>query len=150
MFSLGITKWKGIALHSGAFERIGSREVELDSPINFAQLPKIVGIAEEEEVINDDWEVPAPAIPAIPATPVRASPAILNSTSSTKKFVIPGAASFYVKPAEKAQGKGPLLVLYSSDEALSLTEFIRHDPDADGAVVMKAPTPAHIREFNKK
>lgn len=107
-------------------------------------------MVEEEQVINDDWEVPAPALPTIPATPVRASPAIVNSSSSAKKFVIPGAASFYVKPAEKAQGNGPLFVPCHSDEVDYLTDWTRHDPDAEGAVVMKAPTPAHIREFNKK
>jgi hypothetical protein len=107
-------------------------------------------MVEEEEVINDDWEVPAPAVLAIPATPVRDSPAIVNSSSSAKKFVIPGATSFYTKPVEKAQGKGPLFVPYYLDEVDYLTDWIRHDPDAEGAVVMKAPTPAHIREFNKK
>ncbi|KAJ7188473.1 SNF2 family N-terminal domain-containing protein [Mycena filopes] len=67
--------------------------------------------------------------------PAIQNPAVLTSDSlgsPTKTFVAP--TSFYGPQApSKAKPKGPL-----------------HDPTAEGAVVMKAPTKEHMKRFNKK
>jgi hypothetical protein len=74
-------------------------------------MPKIVGTAEDASALeNDDWEVPTPRSRSMvtPSTPTPVSPKLTNSMGSAKKFVFPGAASFYVKAPEKAKAKGPL------------------------------------------
>jgi hypothetical protein len=104
MYRLGSAKWKGTPLAPGVLERIGPREVELDTRVPASQIPRVVGAAEDAAPDADDaaWEVPTPH------TPSRAAPGLTNSTGSARKFIMPVAASFYASAAPKAQGKGPL------------------------------------------
>jgi hypothetical protein len=104
--------------HAGALERIGPREVELAAQVPLSQLPRIQGVAEDADAPPDDdaWDVPVPRVsvctpvksPASASVLTPASPVITSSAGSAKKFVMPGAVSFYAKVAEKAKPNGPL------------------------------------------
>ncbi|KAF7362053.1 hypothetical protein MVEN_00550700 [Mycena venus] len=70
----------------------------------------------------------------------KAAPAVENSANISIGSPLPGAKSFVAPTSfygpqvpSKPKPKGPL-----------------HDPTAEGAVVMKAPTKDHIKRFNKK
>ncbi|RPD67158.1 hypothetical protein L226DRAFT_549783 [Lentinus tigrinus ALCF2SS1-7] len=141
---MGTKKWDGLPLYSSYRTFVGQREVELDSVISRSELPAVVGTSTEPP-LDPEYSGP-PASQARPSFLVNAarerrtsqegtgssSPSVMavNSPASAKKFIPP--ASFYgttVKP----KPKGPL-----------------HDPDAPGAVVMKAPTKEHQTKNNKK
>ncbi|KAJ7675096.1 SNF2 family N-terminal domain-containing protein [Mycena rosella] len=118
---MGTTPWKGDVLHGGYHLYIGGKEVELDCQVTLDDLPSIPGG-------HTDDKAAAPAqTPAAETTDCIGSPA-----TAPKTFVAP--TSFYGPQApSKVKPKGPL-----------------HDPTAEGAVVMKAPTKDHIKRFNKK
>ncbi|KAF8588695.1 hypothetical protein K439DRAFT_582988 [Ramaria rubella] len=85
--------------------------------------------------IRLDNSVPESAIPdsalgAAPRNPTQLEPPVPAAPSAIKAFAAP--ASFYAQP-QKNQTKGP-----------------RHNPEAEGAVIMKAPSKAHEIKFNKK
>ncbi|TFK54023.1 hypothetical protein OE88DRAFT_1654480 [Heliocybe sulcata] len=134
---LGTKKCADYPLYSGYHTFIGSREVELDAEIPFSQMPSISGHAEELSV-DPEWDPSAahssslPASSVLESTPTKfSSPVPANSASTSKKYVAP--ASFYGKIPAKPKAHGPL-----------------HDPEGEGALVMKAPTPEHIAKFNKR
>jgi DNA repair and recombination protein RAD54B len=150
--------------YAGALERIGPREVEFDEKILVMLLPRLAGVAEDADApfgaADDECEVPVPRVgvhspvrpPAPTPAPALESPAVTSSAFSAKKFVPPVAVSFYSKPLEKAKAKGPLCVvpLFASMQLLTQLYLGRHDPDAEGAIVMKAPTKEALRKFNAK
>ncbi|KAG6813679.1 hypothetical protein H0H92_008527 [Tricholoma furcatifolium] len=117
---MGSMPWKGDPLCSGYRTMINGKEVELDSQVEPSQLPDIIGAPEASN--NDKSTVEDDHNG--------------NDQPSEKlyeqisKFVSP--TSFYAAPIAK-KPKGPL-----------------HDPDAEDAIVMKAPTKEHIKKFNKK
>ncbi|EPQ57554.1 hypothetical protein GLOTRDRAFT_127906 [Gloeophyllum trabeum ATCC 11539] len=132
---LGSKKCTDYPLYSGYHTFVGSREVELDAEIPLSQMPTITGQV-EEPVIDPEYDPAAYSSQA--TTPLKStsnalsSPtAPLNSASTSKKYVAP--ANFYAKVPQKPKKYGPL-----------------HDPENEGSVVMKAPTPEHIARFNKK
>ncbi|KAI0320767.1 P-loop containing nucleoside triphosphate hydrolase protein [Amylostereum chailletii] len=132
---LGHKSFEGTRLFSGYKSFIAGREIELDSQMSPSQLPAITGSSLEVENEYDpdlvDISQPSPAqTPSRHRTESVSSPA-KNSISSTKKFIAP--TTFYGNPPPKQKSKGPL-----------------HDPDAEGALVMKAPTEEHASRFNKK
>ncbi|KAF9467257.1 SNF2 family N-terminal domain-containing protein [Collybia nuda] len=124
----GSTAWKGETLYSGFTFCISGKEIELDSKVEFSQLPKLVGMSRD---LIDSEDVPGFG-EVKPSS--YGSPNAFRSLSATSpegaKFIPP--TSFYGVPV-KSKPKGPL-----------------HDPDAEGAVVMKAPTKEHMKKFNKK
>ncbi|RDX55621.1 hypothetical protein OH76DRAFT_1397013 [Lentinus brumalis] len=141
---MGTKKWDGLPLYSSYKTFIGQREVELDSEISRAELPAIVGKSAEPP-LDPEYSEPLPSQARssflVDAARERrtsqegtgsSSPSVttVNSPASAKKFIPP--ASFY-GTAVKPKPKGPL-----------------HDPDAPGAVVMKAPTKDHQAKYNKK
>ncbi|KAJ7078907.1 SNF2 family N-terminal domain-containing protein [Mycena belliarum] len=119
---MGSTPWKGDLLHGGYHVYIGGKEVELDCKVTLDDLPSIAaGHAGDRSVVT---------FALAPDRTDGTSPG--SPSTSTKNFVAP--TSFYGPQApSKAKAKTPL-----------------HDPTADGAVVMKAPTKDHIKRFNKK
>ncbi|KAI0940481.1 hypothetical protein AcW1_003665 [Taiwanofungus camphoratus] len=132
---LGNKKWDGLPLYSGYSTCIGGREIELDSQISKFEFPTITGLS-----VEPDLE----AEPSSPLMPPEQSSFLLQarhkndgndakdaSTSSLRKFIPP--TSFYGQPPPKPKSRGPL-----------------HDPSAEGAVVMKAPTKEQASKFNKK
>ncbi|KAI0723311.1 SNF2 family N-terminal domain-containing protein [Earliella scabrosa] len=138
---MGTKKWDGLPLYASYRTFIGSREVELDNEISRSELPSIVGSSAEPPLDPEYSDPPTSQARSsflVDATRERrssregsssSSPAV-NSPASAKKFIPP--ASFYgttVKP----KPKGPL-----------------HNPDAPGAVVMKAPTKEQQAKYNKK
>ncbi|KAH9830730.1 SNF2 family N-terminal domain-containing protein [Rhodofomes roseus] len=134
---VGAKKWDGLPLYSGYSTFIGGREVELDSQISEAELPTIVG-SSIEATLNPELESPpqTPAQPSFLVTSRRdsadtSSSPSTNSPAALKKFVPP--TSFYGKAPAKPKARGPL-----------------HDPNAEGAIVMKAPTKEHAAKHNKK
>ncbi|KZT68291.1 hypothetical protein DAEQUDRAFT_692777 [Daedalea quercina L-15889] len=134
---LGTKKWDGLPLYSGYSTFIGGREVELDSQISEAELPTIIGSSMEDSVDPElDSSPQTPARPSFLATAradsadTNSSPAA-NSPAALKKFIPP--TSFYGKAPARPKPKGPL-----------------HDPNAEGAIVMKAPTKEHAAKHNKK
>ncbi|CDO75591.1 hypothetical protein BN946_scf184858.g31 [Trametes cinnabarina] len=135
---LGTKKWDGLPLYSSYRTFVGNREVELDCEIARSELPPVVGKATELPV---DPEFSEPSSSQSKSSFLlesrrtsqegasTSSPSV-NSSVSTKKFIPP--ASFY-GITTKPKPKGPL-----------------HDPNAPGAVVMKAPSKEHQAKFNKK
>ncbi|KAI9001004.1 SNF2 family N-terminal domain-containing protein [Trametes punicea] len=135
---LGTKKWDGIPLYSSYRTFIGNREVELDSEVSRAELPRIVGEATELPVDPEFSDASSPQMRSSVLLEVRrtsqegassSSPSV-NSPASAKKFIPP--SSFY-GTTPKPKPKGPL-----------------HDPNAPGALVMKAPTKEHQANYNKK
>ncbi|EPT02698.1 hypothetical protein FOMPIDRAFT_1160247 [Fomitopsis schrenkii] len=134
---LGTKKWEGLPLYSGYSTYIGGREVELDSQVSESDLPAIVGSSIEASV-EPELDSP-PQTPARPSFLVKAqensadtgSNPPVNSPAALKNFIPP--TSFYGKAPAKPKPRGPL-----------------HDPDAEWAVVMKAPTKEHAAKHNKK
>ncbi|TBU32764.1 P-loop containing nucleoside triphosphate hydrolase protein [Dichomitus squalens] len=134
---MGRRKWDGLPLYSSYRTFIGNREVELDNEIARSELPAVVGTS-IEPLVDPEFSSP-PASQARPSFLVDAirspqqgssSGPSVNSPASAKKFIPP--SSFY-GTGSKPKPKGPL-----------------HDPDAPGAVVMKAPSKEHQAKFNKK
>ncbi|KAI0045277.1 hypothetical protein FA95DRAFT_1561280 [Auriscalpium vulgare] len=136
---IGRKPFEGSRLFSGWKTFIGGREIELDGQIPPSQLPAITGASLEFEAENEpEWDFADTSDTLVESTSVHRSSSgdaggspIKNADSSTKKYVAP--TSFYGKPAPKPAAKGPL-----------------HDPDGEGAIVMKAPTQEHINRFNKR
>ncbi|KII92162.1 hypothetical protein PLICRDRAFT_50591 [Plicaturopsis crispa FD-325 SS-3] len=136
---LGTTAWKGLPMYSTFETRIGGKDVILDRQIASSELPTIVGKAQLEyadahDEENDDGSAPVSILMqpnAVAAREGNTSPSMKNSDGSAKKFIAP--QTFYGKPAPKPAPKGPL-----------------HDPSAENAIVLKAPTKEHEKKFNKK
>ncbi|GLB37249.1 putative SNF2 family N-terminal domain containing protein [Lyophyllum shimeji] len=121
---MGSITWKGDPLVPGYRAMIGGKEVEFDSQIKASQLPTLIGAsiaAECDGIVEEDT--------TSPPTHLGTSDKLVDTPSVTK-FVAP--TSFYGATV-KRQPPGPL-----------------HDPNAENAVVMKAPTKEHIKKFNKR
>ncbi|OAX36093.1 hypothetical protein K503DRAFT_721959 [Rhizopogon vinicolor AM-OR11-026] len=135
---IGRKEWDGLALHNGYSFRAGGKEVELDSQISASRMPSITGV--EDEVPGPEDDVPvmlsSPSKPSFLLHSKSTLPGKENdlhavASSGTSKAFIPPASFYGQKP--KKEPDGPL-----------------HDPEAEGAIVMKATTPEHDRKFNKK
>ncbi|KAI0335474.1 hypothetical protein GY45DRAFT_1316794 [Cubamyces sp. BRFM 1775] len=135
---LGTKKWDGLPLYTSYRTFIGNREIELDNEISRAELPTIVGKAAELPIDPEFSEASSSQSRSSFLVEARrtsqegtgsSSPSV-NSPASAKKFIPP--SSFY-GAAPKPKPKGPL-----------------HNPDAPGAVVMKAPSKEHQAKYNKK
>ncbi|KAH9961299.1 P-loop containing nucleoside triphosphate hydrolase protein [Russula dissimulans] len=131
---LGKKPFENLRLTSGLKTFVGSLEIELDSRITQAEFPKIIGMAlkvdnESENEIQLSEEH-ADIRPRATHTQ-NGTPAIKNSPSSGMRFIPP--TTFYAKPTPKPRMVNAL-----------------HNPTAEGAVVMKAPTEEHSNRFNKK
>ncbi|CCM04369.1 uncharacterized protein FIBRA_06542 [Fibroporia radiculosa] len=136
---LGHKSWDGIRIHTGYSAFIGGREIEVDSQISLSELPTIVGASDESSV--------DPLISTPPRSQTRESFLLSvrrsseqpqsednspgSSVSAAQKYIPP--TSFYGKGTAQPKPKGPL-----------------HDPKAEGAVVMKAPSKEHAAKHNKK
>ncbi|KZT04627.1 uncharacterized protein LAESUDRAFT_727800 [Laetiporus sulphureus 93-53] len=136
---IGTKKWDGLPLYSGYSTFIGGREVELDRKAAESELPAIVG-SSVEPTSDVELEIPlvsearSPFLLKAHAGSEKAEHATdMNLNASLHKFVPP--SSFYGNPSPKPKPKpkGPL-----------------HDPSAEGAVVMKAPTKEHIAKHNRR
>lgn len=155
---LGSTSWKGQILCSGYQTYIGGKEVELVDQVCASQLPVIIGTSKDSDVQDDDMFGSPSVAPVqtrvLPQARVTSSgnslgaPQLAGSTS-IKKYVAP--VSFYGAPANP-KPTGPLCVESASFHCSFLIwlNLYRHDPNAEGAVVMKAPTKEHAKKFNKK
>ncbi|KAH9994001.1 P-loop containing nucleoside triphosphate hydrolase protein [Russula vinacea] len=129
---LGRKPFENLRLTSGLKTFVGGLELELDSRITQSEFPKITKTALRAENENESQllEEIATTRPRANHTENSNSP-IKNTSSSGTKFIPP--TTFYAKPTPKPKMTGPL-----------------HDPRAEGAVVMKAPTEEHLNRFNKK
>ncbi|KAI6157426.1 P-loop containing nucleoside triphosphate hydrolase protein [Pisolithus tinctorius] len=127
----GRKDWTGHELQSGYRFYIGSKEVELDAPVEASQMPRIIDVEIEN---HDPGAEGVDGLPAMTSNPPQVHfPGTDNATHiqrSQHKFISP--VSFYGQIPE-TKPKGPL-----------------HNPDAEGAVVMKMPTKEHSEKFNKK
>ncbi|KAJ7502774.1 SNF2 family N-terminal domain-containing protein [Mycena galericulata] len=121
---IGTTPWKGDHLYGGYHLYIGGKEVELDCQVSPEDLPSVAGGHADDKT--------ATALIQNLGSQVGAADSIRPPSITSKTFVAP--TSFYGPQApSKAKPKGPI-----------------HDPTAEGAVIMKAPTKEHIKRFNKK
>ncbi|TDL24190.1 hypothetical protein BD410DRAFT_745512 [Rickenella mellea] len=150
---MGSTKWNGEPLRPGYSCHIGGKTVELDAKVSAYQVPRIIGVVAPDSIDLDDVETDleargplaadddaTPVVISVTSTRKAAIPVLENdeeppvrasTAASLTKFVAP--TNFYAKPSDPNKGKGPL-----------------HDPNADGAVVMKAPTKEHEKKYNTK
>ncbi|KAI0081996.1 hypothetical protein K474DRAFT_1612582 [Panus rudis PR-1116 ss-1] len=128
----GSKKWDGTPLESGYSGRIGKREFELDSEISQSELPTITGSAIEHDSDIDLENDDSLDVSIISYSPAPRIPAAQPQVSPPKPQSIP-ATSFYAHVKAVPKQKGPL-----------------HDPTAEGAIVMKAPTKEHAETHNKK
>ncbi|EGN99526.1 hypothetical protein SERLA73DRAFT_72346 [Serpula lacrymans var. lacrymans S7.3] len=134
---LGHRDWDGLPLYSGYSFRAGGKEIELDSQVNASQMPAITGTM----VTEAEHDVPESSqLSSNPAFSFRvANTTVKNENESddianvepSKGFVPP--TSFYGQAPKKLKLQGPL-----------------HDPEVEGAIVMKAPTKEHSNKYNKK
>ncbi|KAH7888361.1 P-loop containing nucleoside triphosphate hydrolase protein [Phlebopus sp. FC_14] len=131
---IGRKDWDGLPLHTGYSFHVGGKEVELDSRIQASQMPSITGV--EEETMDADVDGPdQPTSPShtsflLQSRKENVSRAPIPTRSALKEFVPP--TSFYGH-TPKNNPNQPL-----------------HDPEAEGAVVMKTPMKEHWEKFNKK
>lgn len=104
---MGSTAWKGETLYSGFNLFIGGKEIELDSKVEFSQLPKLIGMSrdlvdiEMDAAGSSETQSSSYAPPRAFQSPVSAIP------PEAAKFVAP--TSFYGAPI-KSKPKGPLCV----------------------------------------
>ncbi|KAF8557976.1 hypothetical protein OG21DRAFT_1494290 [Imleria badia] len=127
---IGRKDWDGLPLQNGYRFYAGKKEISLDSPISPSQLPSVTGVEEETsdpEAVS--WDKSQPAAVVTLQQDHLSKKENIPQVTVPKNFV--ASASFYGQP--KKRPSGPL-----------------HDPDADGAVVMKTPTKEHAEKFNKK
>lgn len=140
---MGSTNWKGDLLFSGYHTHIGGKEVELDNQVKQSQLPALIGIPRGSSV-NSSIDSKELQSPSVGEPPVKVAVSPIAKLAST--FVTP--TSFYGTPVKK-RPKGPLWAI-NCCHWLSPIDILSHDPEAESAVVMKAPTKEHIKRFNKK
>ncbi|KAF8070293.1 P-loop containing nucleoside triphosphate hydrolase protein [Lyophyllum atratum] len=119
---MGSAPWKGDPLASGYRTYIGGKEVELDSQVKSSQLPNLTGAPHAS---GGDKSTDAGT--TLPYDDAYSDKSV--SAPAVVKFVAP--TSFYCF-------------------SLHLPPLSRHDPDAEDAVIMKAPTKEHMKKFNKK
>jgi DNA repair and recombination protein RAD54B len=124
-FSMGSTIYTKNALAQDTRVFIGGKEVELREEVDKSDLP-------------DHQQDTEPSIQVVQA---ENNP---STEDNQRKYIPP--ATFYAVQKKQA---GPLYAFYFSAIKILLT-FCRHDPDAEGAVVMKAPGSQHIARYNKK
>ncbi|KAG2128615.1 P-loop containing nucleoside triphosphate hydrolase protein [Suillus bovinus] len=136
---LGRKEWDGLVLHSGYSFSAGGKQIELDSQVLASRMPSINGVEDAMPELEEDVSaVLAPPSPSKPsfllhvkgALPGKENNITVASPSASKAFVPP--ASFYGQRPNK-KPDGPL-----------------HDPEAEGAIVMRATNLEHARKFNKK
>ncbi|KAI6121363.1 P-loop containing nucleoside triphosphate hydrolase protein [Pisolithus sp. B1] len=128
---IGRKDWSGLELQNGYRFYVGSKEVELDAPIDASQMPRITEIEIENHDPSAEDADGSPAMTSI--APQVQLPRTDNATRTQRSqhgFISP--VSFYGQIPE-VKPMGPL-----------------HNPDAEGAVVMKTPTKAHSEKFNRK
>lgn len=146
VYSMGSTAWKGETLYSGLNLYIGGKELELDSKVEASKLPTLAGMSHDLMDVEVDSAGLNELNPSITSVAFRSPSSTV--APEVAKFVAP--ASFYgttIKP----KPKGPLYVDRKQKSIHSTNRIrTRHDPNAEGAVVMKAPTKEHLKKFNKK
>lgn len=143
---IGRKDWDGLPLQNGYHFYAGNKEISLDSPVSPVQLPLITGVEEEPSDSEDHgWDRSA-RTPTVALQQDRLSKENIPQATAPKHFVSP--ASFYGQLPKK-EPSGPLLALWNVETTLANLVF-RHDPDAEGAVVMKAPTIEQAEKINKK
>ncbi|KAH8107828.1 P-loop containing nucleoside triphosphate hydrolase protein [Cristinia sonorae] len=130
---LGSKRWDGSALHCDDLLLLGGREVQLDSRIQKQDLPAISGRSHEENTTELTSSPPTPFVLSSSSRSHKSTP--VTSDPEEKPSPVKGVSStaFYAHVKPKAKTNGPL-----------------HDPNAEGAVVMQAPTPEHAIKHNKK
>jgi len=141
---MGSVVWRGDTLYTGCQVRIGDKEVELDSRVDSSQLPTFVETFQPRDVDNG---ISQPSCPPMHLPGDMAIERDRTSITPSTTFIAP--ALFY--GTGKAKPKGPLYGLYLPASAcLLIISVVRHDPAAEDAVVMKAPTNDHIKKFNQR
>jgi DNA repair and recombination protein RAD54B len=124
IFRIGTSAHTGTTLESGMTRIIGGKEIEIDCPIKPSDIPSVTSWDDEfsEDTPQQPLSNAAESFKTVPA----------SFSSSMTKFVAP--TSFYASPVlPKKKPNAPL-----------------HDPNTEGAVIMKAPTKEHEKQFNKK
>ncbi|KAI0036857.1 P-loop containing nucleoside triphosphate hydrolase protein [Vararia minispora EC-137] len=134
---LGNKPFEGARLYSGFKNFIAGREIEIDVQVPRSKLPAITGVSQEtENEVDPDTVLSSQSVvtkgnSSIVGNLSPTTPPLVNSPNTAKKYVPP--MSFYAAPALKKKAPRPL-----------------HDPDAEGAIVLKEPDEAHRAKFNKK
>ncbi|EMD37765.1 hypothetical protein CERSUDRAFT_94757 [Gelatoporia subvermispora B] len=131
---LGKKKWDRIPLYAGYRTFLSGKDVELNCEISEDEIPVIQGTSTEPDFDADIEPPPSLQVASrvLPQTHhENGSPVSVNSPSAIKKFIPP--SSFYGQPPPKLKSKGPL-----------------HDPSAEGAIVMKAPTDKQMTKIWRK
>ncbi|KAG6378110.1 P-loop containing nucleoside triphosphate hydrolase protein [Boletus reticuloceps] len=127
---IGRKDWDGHLLQSGHRFYTGNKEISLDSPISPSQLPSIAGVEQETSDPEDvSWDRSPLTTVVTPQQDHLSKKENIPQVAVPKNFVPP--TSFYGHPPKKLPSE-PL-----------------HDPNADGAVVMKAPTEEHAKNLTK-
>ncbi|KAI0700892.1 P-loop containing nucleoside triphosphate hydrolase protein [Cytidiella melzeri] len=141
---MGKKRWDGAPIDVGYTVMIGNKEVEVDSQISRTDMPAVTGSSAEYENDQDHMDPPQtqPHAVATSSSTLRMkstshstedsrSTSFTATSSIAKKSV--SATSFYAHAQPKPKPKGPL-----------------HDPSAEGAIVLPAPSAEHIAKHNKK
>ncbi|KLO18384.1 hypothetical protein SCHPADRAFT_899782 [Schizopora paradoxa] len=145
---VGTSKWDGIPLFDGYECNIKGKVVGIEAQVDAKFVPKIDGWMADDGPCNDEADLEAPVIseeyfeeqssdtltPSLPSVTHIDAPSKtrIQPEDTQKKFVAP--TNFYGKAIPKAE----------------MPVKPRHDPNAEGAVVMKAPTEEHQKKFNIK
>ncbi|KDQ57711.1 hypothetical protein JAAARDRAFT_156637 [Jaapia argillacea MUCL 33604] len=118
---------------------IGSREVELDVEIASSQMPLIAGHV-DEPAVDPEYDPSSVQL----SQPVSSYALQTSSTVPSTSTTVPSPRNSPLASKKYV----PLANFYGKKEKPKNTPL--HSPDAEGAIVMKAPTKEHIAKFNKK
>lgn len=156
---MGAKKWDGGLLQPGWNGFINGKEVELDSLTRPEVMPVIKGKDFEYE---NELEFGSP--PGMPdqnshlvestisgdvvKTPMVQTSPIQNAPSASKPYIPP--SSFYANKSAKPKSPGPLYVLLWMAKTESHNRICRHDPNAEGAIVMKDPGEEYHAKHNRR
>ncbi|KAK7472895.1 helicase [Stygiomarasmius scandens] len=118
--TMGSTSWKGAALESSNTIHVGGKELLLLSEISTRQLPTSIQKNLGLHITFDETAA------------TETSNVDVNPSAPSNKYVPPTSLHGNVSHASKKIAR-PL-----------------HDPEAEGAIVMKSPTKEHMEKHNKK
>lgn len=136
---LGRKEWDGLALYNGYSFSAGGKQIELDSQVPASRMPSITGVEDSEALPGLEEDVPvALSSPSKPSFLLQAK-IVLPGKENNITVASPGSSKAFVPPAS-FYGQKPIK---KPNEPL-------HDPEAEGAIVMKATTSEHAVKFNKK
>lgn len=158
---MGTTTWNGVPLGPGYQTNVSGKQIVIESQVSYSQIPHIVGSLPDDGPVNEEYDPEGPSLNDDDLSIMETSRSVMTEKRLTdentesvagrtnKKYV--NLTSFYGAEKPKSKGKGPLQVSYCLGLAMKFIDAtFRHNPEAEGAIVMKAPTKEHQKKFNPK